>query len=1118
MPRTTATLAAGFLVLSAGAAFSPAHAQDVSTNWFRDVALSPDGKTIVFVHAGDLYTVPASGGRAVPLTVSPAYESRPVWSHDGKYIAFASDRHGNDDVFVMPAAGGTATRLTFHEAPDVPSDFTTDNKAVIFESTRLDDVKSPLFPDASYSELYKVSLTGGTPEMILTTPAVNARFDSAGKRLVYEDRKGREDSLRKHHTSSIARDLWIYDVASGKHTKITDAAAEDRDPHFDRSGNAVVFLSERDGDMNVYRMALSNGAPGRVERLTSFEHHPVRSLSLADNGDAAFSWHGDIYVMPRGQRPRKLDVAIAVDIPAGPRAETKSSGATEFAVSPNGKEVAFVVRGDVFVTSVDFTTTRRITNTPEQERSVDFAPDGRSIIYAGERDGSWNVYQATIADEDELYFFSATKIDEKPLIATEAEEFQPAFSPDGKKIAYLHNRHEIRVWDIEAGTSTVALPSDMFYSYADGDHSFDWSPDSRWLAANLFSRGRMFIGTVGLVAADGSHGPVDIANSGYEGNSPNFAMKGGAVLWASERYGERSHGSWGAEMDVIATFLNQDAYDRFRLSKEEHQLRKELEEKRKEREKDKKKDEAKKDDAPEKPADDAKNGQDDDSKDKDAKKKDDKKVEPIEIDWDGLELRTERLTIHSSTLGDFALTDEGDKLFYLARFERGFDLWVRDFREESTKILAKLNANDARMEMSKDGKSIFILANGSLSKIDASSGDRKTISFSADLNVDESTERQRLFEHVWRQTLQKFYRPDMHGVNWAYYRDQYAPKVRGLTSNREFANVLSELLGELNASHTGGRYRPDRKPGDTRTASLGVFFDRSHNGDGFRIAEIINNGPLDRAEYKLQPGDVITHIDGEQLTRAVNIHALLDGKVGDRVRLTIARDGADPRDIVVRPVSISEETELVYQRWVRANRDMVERLSDGRIGYMHVRGMNDPSFRNFYSEALGRHFDKDALIVDTRHNGGGWLHDDLATFLTGTHYSNLLPRKDQDPVKRYVGDSQKRWNKPSALLMNEANYSDAHFFPWTYTELKIGPTVGMPVPGTTTAVWWERLHVGDLIFGIPQVGVQGNDGRYLENLQLEPTHKVAIPPELAARGRDTQIEKAVEVLLQQLGN
>ncbi|MBZ0172707.1 MAG: hypothetical protein K8E66_10035, partial [Phycisphaerales bacterium] len=400
--------------------------------------------------------------------------------------------------------------------------------------------------------------------------------------------------------------------------------------------------------------------------------------------------------------------------------------ATEFALSPGGKEVAFVVRGEVFVTSTEFNTTRRITDTPEQERSVSFSPDGRSLLYAGERDGSWNVYESSLVDEDELYFFSATKIEEMPIVATDADEFQPAYSPDGEKVAYLHERSEIRVLDTESGATVTALPGDAFYSYADGDHWFEFSPDGRWLAVQIYNRDRVFYGEVGLVPADGSGGVVDVSHSGYDDIAPRFTVWGGALIWATDRYGERSHGSWGAEYDVVAAFLTQDAFDHFRLSKEEYELQKELEEK-KEKDADDETEESGENGDEDGVADDA--GDDEDEEEKE------EQAEPVEIEFDGLDTRRARLTIHASDLGDFAMSPECDKLYYLARFEKGYDLWVHEFRESSTKILAKLGAGDAAMELSEDGESLLVLADGSLTKIETGDGERKGIGFAAEMTV-----------------------------------------------------------------------------------------------------------------------------------------------------------------------------------------------------------------------------------------------------------------------------------------------------------------------------------------------------------------------------------------------
>ena len=239
--------------------------------------------------------------------------------------------------------------------------------------------------------------------------------------------------------------------------------------------------------------------------------------------------------------------------------------------------------------------------------------------------------------------------------------------------------------------------------------------------------------------------------------------------------------------------------------------------------------------------------------------------------------------------------------------------------------------------------------------------------------------------------------------------------------------------------------------------------------------------------------------------------------VGDRVRLSVDHQNGESHEHVVKPISLGAESGLLYDRWIDQRDAIVKEASNGRIGYAHVRGMNDSSFRAFYEKVMGEDYETEALIVDTRFNGGGWLHDDLATFLTGKTYVELYPRNDLAPGKKYHGDPSTRWVKPSCVVMSESNYSDAHFFPWVYTELEIGPTIGMPVPGTATAVWWETLFTGDLIFGIPQVGTKGAGGYYLENTELQPTYEVPLPPEDAAAGTDTQLLKAVEVMLEKVG-
>jgi C-terminal processing protease CtpA/Prc len=293
------------------------------------------------------------------------------------------------------------------------------------------------------------------------------------------------------------------------------------------------------------------------------------------------------------------------------------------------------------------------------------------------------------------------------------------------------------------------------------------------------------------------------------------------------------------------------------------------------------------------------------------------------------------------------------------------------------------------------------------------------------------------------------------------------------------------------------------------TASLGAFFDNSYKGEGLRIKEIINQGPLAVANTKVATGTIITKIDGESVDAGKDYFPLLAGKAGKKVLVTFkASANAAEQEEWVKAISLGEQNNLLYKRWVEQRRDMVDKLSGGRIGYVHVRGMDSESFREVYSELLGRCRNKEAVVVDTRHNGGGWLHDDLATLLSGKEYQRFEPRG------QYIGsDPYNKWLKPSIVLMCEDNYSNAHGFPWLYKELGIGKLVGTPVPGTMTAVWWEAQIDPSIVFGVPQVAVKDMRGKYLENQELFPDIEVYNNPVDVLKGKDAQLEKAVETLV-----
>ena len=1062
--------------------------------WLRYPAISPDGETIVFSYRGDLWTVPSNGGQATQLTVHAAHETRPAWSPDGSSIAFASDRYGNFDIFAMPAAGGRAERLTFYSASDLPTSFTPDGQSVLFVSSRLDAQTNVQYPTGAQPELYSVSLEGGVPTQVLTTPAMYAVWDSAGARLAYSDWKGYEGEWRKHDNSSFARDVWFYDAANGQHTRLTEFGADDRTPVWDPGDEALFYLSESDGTFNVWTIPVADGA--RPVKVTTHTTHPVRFLSVSGNGDLCYAWDGSVYVRAAGAtESRKLEITTAADSRHN-EVEYIDVGQniTEMALSPDGKEIAFIARGEVFVTSTGHGDSRRITNTPEQERSISFHPGGRSLLYASERDGSWNVYRTDLTDDDEPSFFNATALEEKPVVVTEAETFQPAFSPDGNEVAFLEDRVILRVKNLESGEVRTILPADYNYSYIDGDQWYEWSPDGKWFLVNFMSPTR-WSDEVGLVASSGDGELVNLTNNGYEDYTPRWGFGGEAMYWASDRHGDRSEQGYATTYDIYLTFLTQDAWDTFHLSEVEF-------EQKKERDKKDKKKEGKDDNG-----DEEKDGEDED-KDKDEGIE---LPDPVEIELDGLEDRTLRLTPHTSRLTDADLTPDGEKLLYLARFEKGYDLWVHEPRKSETKILAKLGADDADdIIIDKEGEKAYVLTGGAIKSVEIGGGKVKGVSLKAKMELDPAAERAYFFEHAWRQTREKFYDVDLHGVDWDTYKTAYSRFLPYIDNNTDFCELISELQGELNASHMGCRYRP-RRDGDA-TANLAIFWDRNWEGPGIKITEIIEGSPLENDASKAKVGTVIEAIDGNSIAAGENWYPLFNRKAGEPTRLSLFDPASGERwDETVKPISGGHRGQLLYQRWVRSRRAEVDRLSDGRLGYAHIRSMSDGGYRQIFEEILGKAVTKEALIIDTRFNGGGNLDEALTVFLSGEVFARAVPRGQK------VGENPKnRWTRPSLVVMNEGNYSDAHCFPSAYTALEIGKTVGMQVPGTCTAVWWERLQDRSLVFGIPQVGYIDNEGDLMENKHLDPDYVIDNDPALESVGQDQQLEKAVDVLLSEI--
>ena len=1046
--------------------------------WLRHPAVSPDGQHIAFVYGGQIWRVSGGGGEALPLTSALFYATQPVWSADSRQIAFASTRHGNADVFVMPARGGDIRRLTFHSSGDVPYAFSPDGASVYFGSVRLGDAQEAHggYNGGGAGQLYSVPVAGGRERLVIPLQALDVAPSPDGRTLLYTNRPSQENEWRKHAVSEATRDIWAFDTTNATHRQITTFRGEDRDALWSADGKTVYSLSERSGSFNVWRQPFDGG--GEPVQVTFHKNHPVRFLSRTDTDDLVYGYDGEIWKLPKGAKePARVEVRIAQgSLLAGAFYAKVNDAATEIAASPDGTQLALVARGEIFVVETSSGKTRRVTTTPQHERDLSFSPDGRGLLYVSERGGKWDAFETTPATPDAKSFLAPGPLKETPITDTATDVLQPAYSPDGQRIAFLEDRKRLVVLDRKTGKTVTVLPDGLLFSYTDNDLPFAWSPDGRWLAVTTGSAASQF--EVYLVDASGQKPPVNISRSGFQEIGPAFSPDGKAIYYLSTRAGLRTTDAKAAEVDIYATFLTQDAYDAFVRPADQTVP------------------------TAASPAVTAKDAP--------------PPAAPMwEPQFDGLEFRTGRITPFSSNINTFKIAADGKSLLLVTtsatagmtgyRINLGTPGMSQVFAKPPSPVSAY--ATDAKQE------ALYFFSAGGIERINLADGSARTLPFAAEMAYDQRGEMAYLFEHAGRLTQQKFYRADMQGVDWAFYRQEYAQFLPHIIHWEDFAEMLSEMAGELNASHMGSLFQQPVSYGDA-TASLGVYYDHTFAGPGMRIVDVLKQGPAGRADSQLRPGATILAVDGAPIPPDMDIYPLLNRKASTPVRLTIQpAGGGNPVEEVVTPVPFENDLIAAQARWVERAKETTRRLSDGRLGYIHVPLMNTASYQTFYGELFGGEFaDKEGVVVDVRFNGGGNLTNQLIADLSASAAGSSIDR-DGRFITRIP---EKRWSKPSILLANAYSYSDGSIFPHLYKQAKLGAFVGDPVPGTGTSVWWVPMIGGKLKYGIPEIGRKDLQGRWFENTEDQPDILVRRTPDSIEEGRDLQLEAAVSTLLKQL--
>ncbi len=1014
----------------------------------RTPAPSPDGQTIVFSFQGDLWQVPARGGEAVRLTAHPAYDYLPAWSPDGKRLAFSSDRYGNEDVFVLDFETRKVSQLTYYSNYDRVTGWTPDGRSVLFYSRRN-------FYYHRVPVTYTVPIEGGTPRELLPTYAYRGRLSPDGRYFVFV--KGVDLWFRKHYRGSSNMDLWLYDFKTGQYTQLTTFEGNDLDPVWAPDSRTIYFVSDRDGTYNLFRLNLEDR---QIVQVTHFKKEGIRSPGIAANGSLiAFEKGFELWALPLPNgKPYKVSITLPVDFVQNPvDYRTFTRDASEMQVSPDGKAIAFVVRGEIFVMKSNGQFLNQITNSPWRERDIVWTPNSDTLVYVSDEAGQRDIYLVTSGDPQEKSLYKTTRLKKVRLTQTDVEEYKPRFSPDGKHLAFLRHIGDLVIYDLATGKERTVVKSWNELHY-------EWSPDGQWIAYAMFdAEYNRDIYILNLNTGKS----VNISMHPDNDNTPHWSPDGKKLAFISRRTTDNNE-------DIYLVFLQKA--DDVKSDAEWEEYFESL------------------------------------KKDKSALKH-----PKVVIDFEDIHQRIRRVTRLPGEENHFAWSPDGKYLVFDSDTDGKTDLYKIQWNGKKLKRLTTGGHEPEAIQWHAKNKTIYYLKKGgTIASVSPDGQKKKTITFRAQVKIERPAEQRQKFLEAWQALNDYFYDPHFHGVDWEAIKRKYLPVATVVTTLREFNDLMFLMVGELNASHLGIYGPRGKRP--VRSGILGLRFDPAYKGKGLKISEVIPDGPCDTPGARAHVGEVLIAINDEPITERTNIHALLWNTINKPTALTLeGKSGRSTyqRRIVVKPVSYGKFLDLEYRRWVNEKRARVHEWSNGRLGYIHIRAMDPRSLEKFETELYAEAHDKEALVIDVRNNGGGWITDYLLAMLMVRPHAITVPRNGPE------GYPQERrplyaWTKPIIVLCNEYSFSNAEIFSHAIKTLGRGKVVGYPTGGFVISTGAIDLIDG-ATFRIPFRGWYVIHNRLnMENNGAVPDIIVQERPEDYANQVDRQLRRAVDELLNEL--
>lgn len=1028
----------------------PGHAQS-SVSFPRYPTLSPDGKTLVFSYQGDLWSTPTEGASpARRLTSHPAYEGRPQFSPDGKQIGFVSLRYGRNEVFTMPAEGGPARRLTNYSGGNTFQGFAEGGKKVLIGSSR------ELVRRGTALYLVNNGDKPGRPKPVLAISGlIGGQLSPDGTKIVFS--RGATDWPRIGYRGSANAEIWTYDLATKEFKQLTDFDGQDLWPLWLPDSKSIVFVSERDGTYNLYKMSAAGGKP---TQLTKYIGDGVRFPAVSADGTRAAFEIGDrieTVALTGSAAPKAVACCVAADDKSNLVENlTLSNGASEVAPTNDGEQVAFVVRGDVFAASAMGGRAIRLTEAAARESDVTWTPDGKTLLFLREND----LYAVTSTDPEEPKLSkslkrSVTRLTNTPAVPKSA----PHVSPDGKKLAYFQGRGELVVADVDGKNERVVAKSLNF-------QELSWSPDNKWLTYS--AEDEEFNSEVFVLALDGGK-PINVSRHPRNDYAPSFSPDGSKLVWMSERT-ER-------QFDIFWVYLKKE--DDERTSEGWQRL------------KEKKKPAGPPTAAPAPPA-----------------------PLTVTVDAEGIHERARRLTNTPTNEVNPVVTAAPDGSTLVA-FSAGAELQLVSITDGApTAPPRRLAAGGSGLSWAR-GTLFYLGQGGTIAAASpAGQGEARPVAFRAKLSYDKRELQKAVFEEAWEVLNQNFYDPDFHGANWAALREKYRPLAAAASDPMDFYDVIRLLMGHLNSSHIGIQPGIISDGGATSlpTGLLGVVWDESYTGAGLKVARVLKGSPADRAESRLVPGEVVTAIGGTVLVADSNPDELLADTVGEKLPLTVKGTDGKEREVLIVPTSTQALSALLYDDWTRSRQELTHKLSDGKLAYLHIQGMDRVSQDKFEAGLYAEGYGRDALLIDVRDNGGGSTADYLLTMLTQPRHAYTIgrggaPGYPTDRLPYYP------WRKPAGLLINENSYSNAEIFAHAFKQLDRGPIIGVPTFGAVISTGAATLLDGSNIRTPGRGWWRVSDGVNQEHTGAEPDIRVTISLADELAGRDPQLEAAVKALL-----